>query len=183
MIVEHVSRDRHSKDLHHVLRYGDLEALLPDPGGKERVFLAAHFQGAVADAVPDHRQSRRSGRQRAGLPGSASYYQLCRLHYHPDAARVSPIEGTPWAEENQPTVVFTDVMPIARKVSEWFPTLKAGMTEVLAAEIRQLTAGGFGDRWLLHVALLPESGELEIGRTTWSDLLRNDEKVWRVALT
>ncbi|MEY3013926.1 MAG: hypothetical protein RIT45_2661 [Pseudomonadota bacterium] len=183
MIVEHVRRDRHPKDIHHVLRYGDLEGLLPLQDDKQWIYLSAHFGGAVTDSVPDHRQSRRSGRQRAGLPGTATYFQLCRLHFHPDASRVVDAAGTPWETAQQPTVVFADVMPVAHKVSEWFPTLKAGICEVLGGEIRQLVANGYSDRWLLHVALLPESAELEIGRTTWSDLLRNDEKVWRVALS
>jgi hypothetical protein len=182
MIVEHISRDRHPKDLHQVLRYGDLEGIMPAGGGRERVYLSAHFLGEVADGVPAHRQSIRPGRRKAGLPDKATYFQLCRLHHHTDASRVVPPEGKPWQADAAPAVVFAEVQPIARKVSVWFPMLRQAIVDVLAAEVAGLVGDGYGSRWQIHVALLPESAELEIGVTTWTDLLRNDEKIRRVAL-
>jgi hypothetical protein len=182
MIVEHVQRDRATRDLHHVLRYGDLQGLLPDPGGRDRLYLAVHFRGAVGVDVPEHRQSRRSGRQRADAPAGATYFRICDVHFHPECERVREAEGTPWAEEPGARVVFADVHPIERKVSAWFPGLRAGVAAALGAEIDRRCAAGWDARWLLHVALLPESSELELGRTTWTALLRQPEDVWRVPL-
>lgn len=182
MIVEHVIRERHNKDLHHVLRYGDLEGIMPDRGGRDRVYLSAQFKGAVADGVPLHRQSKRPGRRKAGLPDNATYFQLCRLHHHPSAERVIDPEGTPWQSDTAPSVVFAELLPISRKVSEWFPLLRQGVVDALGAEITALANDGYGARWQIHVALLPESAELEIGVTTWTDLLQNDEKIWRIPL-
>ncbi len=182
MIVQHVSRDRHPRDLHHVLRYGDLEAAIPHEG-KNKVFLSMHFTGTVASDPPEHRQSKRTGRKRAGLLEGAEYVQLVRVHYHPRAERVTEVEGKPWADVDDPVVIFGEVFPITRKVSEWFPRLRASLAELLTTRIATLTAQGLpGDRWLLHVGFLPESGSLEVGVTTWSDLRKNDEKIERVAI-
>lgn len=182
MIIEHVTRDRHHRDLQHPLRYADLEALLPRQEAPDRVYLAAHFTGAPLDDVPEHRQSRRPGRTRADLPGSAAYHQVMRLHHHPEAARVVDPAGRPWAGDASPRVVFADVHPLDRKVAEWFPGLRAAVGEVLGPRVRALFAAGPASRWLLHVALLPESTELEIGTTRWTALLRHDEDIERIAL-
>ncbi len=182
MIIEHVTRDRHPKDLHHPVRYADLEGLFVDPGGKERLYLSLHFGGAVLESVPEHRQSKRPGRQKAGLPGSAAYVQLLRVHHHPDPTRVKPPADTPWAEDDKPRVMFADVLPLERKLTEWFPSLRAQLCDVLAPRLGHLQALGPNARWLVHVALLPESAELEVGTTTWTELLRNEEAIERLPL-
>lgn len=182
MIVENVTRDRHHKDLHHPLRYADLEGLLEDPGAKARLHLSVHFTGSVLESVPEHRQSKRAGRQKAGLPHQAAYFQVLQLHHHPDAARVVEAAGRPWADEQQPRVVFAQIHPLERKVTEWFPALRGAMVDAIRDRVASEMAQGPSVRWMIHVALLPESAEFEIGTTTWSELLRNDEIIVRQPL-
>ena len=182
MIVENVTRDRHHKDLHHPLRYADLESLLEDPGAKSRLHLSVHFTGAVLESVPEHRQSKRPGRQKAGLPHQAAYFQILQLHHHPEPARVVEPAGRPWADEEQPRVVFAQIHPLDRKVTEWFPAIRSAIVEAIAERVTAAMAQGPSVRWMIHVALLPESAEFEIGTTTWTALLRNDEVIVRQPL-
>lgn len=177
MIVQHVSREKHPRNLHHVVRYGDLESAVP-AGERQKVFLSVQFTGAVVPEPPAHRQSQRSGRKKAGVATSAEYVQLARVTFHPIAARVVEPEGKPWAEVDEPTVVFAEVYPIERSVSEWFPKLRASVAETLTTRIGELTRGGLPTgRWLLHIGFLPESGSIEVGTTTWTDLRKNDERI------
>ena len=182
MIDENVTRDRHHKDLHHPLRYADLESLLEDPGAKSRLHLSVHFTGAVLESVPEHRQSKRAGRQKAGLPHQAAYFQILQLHHHPEPARVVEPAGRPWADEEQPRVVFAQIHPLDRKVTEWFPAIRSAIVEAIAERVTAAMAQGPSVRWMIHVALLPESAEFEIGTTTWTALLRNDEVIVRQPL-
>lgn len=176
MIVQHVSREKHPRNLHHVVRYGDLEAAVP-VGERQSVYLSVQFIGSVVSGPPEHRQSQRSGRTKAGVRG-VEYVQLAKVSFHPRAERVIDPDGCPWSDEEDPVVVFAEVYPIERKVSEWFPKLRAAVAEVLMARVGELARGGLPtDRWLLHVGFLPESGSLEVGITTWTDLRKNSERV------
>ncbi len=177
MIVQHVSREKHPRELHHVVRFGDLEAAVPT-AERQTVFLSVQFTGSVVSGPPEHRLSQRSGRTKAGSNDGVDYVQLALVSFHPRAERVVEPDGRPWDGVVEPVVVFAEIYPIERKVSEWFPKLRAAVGEVLVARIGELARGGLpGERWLLHIGFLPESGSLEVGVTTWTDLRKNDELV------
>ncbi|MCO4762920.1 MAG: hypothetical protein KC502_15500 [Myxococcales bacterium] len=180
MIVQHVSREKHPRDLHHVVRYGDLEAVVP-VGERQKVYLSVQFTGSVVADPPEHRQSQRAGRKKAGDSAGEEYVQLGTVQFHPRAERVIDPEGCPWADDEAPTVVFAELHPIPRKVSEWFPQLRSAVADVLKSRVGTLTRKGLPSaRWLLHVGFLPESGSLEVGITTWTDLRKNDEQLERL---
>ena len=182
MIISHVTRDRCTKDLHHVLRYGDIESTLPDTG-RDKVYLHVRFGADVHSEQPEHRRSKRSGRTRAGGAAGVEYLQLATLHYHPKAERVVDAAGTPWEGVSSPVVVHGEVFPIPRKVSEWFPQLRGAVAELLTTNVAQLARDKVGgDRWLIHVGFLPESGSLEVGLTRWTDLRKNPERVERIVI-
>jgi len=182
MIVQHVSREKHPRELHHVVRYGDLEAAVP-AAERQTVYLSVHFTGSVVSSPPSHRQSQRAGRTKAGSKASVEYVQLASVTYHPRAERVVQADRMPWADDAEPVVVFAELHPITRKVGEWFPKLRTSVAEVLASRIGELTRGGLPTgRWLLHIGFLPESGSLEVGITTWTDLRKNPEQVEQFAV-
>ena len=170
MIVQHVTRERLGRGLHHPLKYADIEACV-DAAGASRIFLSVRFVGQPSSGQPDHRD------RPVGAEGR-EYRELVRLHYHPEAHRV-PVEGeAPWADVDNPVVLFADVWPVERELTQWLPRLRSYLAKLVAANVNALTPDGLPtSRWLLHCALLPETSEVEVGTTTWTELRRNDEAI------
>ncbi len=171
MIVGHVIRERHAKDLHHVLKYADLEACAQAPDVRKS-FLYLNYP---AEPITTRPKWRRKGR------ASEDWYELLTLHYHPEAGRVLADDGTPWAGVDEPVVVFSQVPPVPRDISAWLPKLRSFVAGVVAEKVEALAPRGLPTgRWIVHVALLPESSTLEVGVQTWTDLRHNDEIVERI---
>jgi len=178
MILQHVTRERLPRGLHHPLKYADLEAPLQGKGAP-RLYLSARFGGDVLREPPEHR----TGGPAATAVGR-EYLQLARIHYHPQAHRVLDGDDLPWGDQDDPLVVFADVFPVEREVSQWLPALRRFTAQTAAAHVGKLAGNGLpGDRWLVHLALLPETSELEVGTVTWTDLRRNDERIERVPIS
>ena len=173
MIVRHVNRDKHGKDLHHVLKYADIEGCAEAPGVRKS-FLHLDFPADPVVTPPEWRRS---------APVRADWYELLYLHFHPEPGRVLGAGGTPWEEVAEPVVLFGRVPPVSREISAWLPQLRAFVTGEVAARVKKLAPNGLPTgRWTLHVALLPESSTLEIGIQKWTDLRRNKETIERVAV-
>ena len=171
MIVRHVTRDKHGKDLHHVLKYADLESCARAPGVRKS-FLHLTYPAEPSTRRPTW---RRKGR------GKEDWFELLTLHYHPEASRVMADEGTPWAGVESPVVLHGQVPPVPRDISAWLPQLRSFVAKVVADRVVALAPDGLPTgRWILHVALLPESSTLEVGMQTWTDLRRNDEQIERI---
>lgn len=173
MIVHHVTRDKHGKDLHHVLKYADLEGCAWAPDVRKSYF---HID-FLADPVVEQPDWRR------GPPPRADWYELLNLHFHPQPERVMPATDMPWADVTDPVVLFGRVPTVPREISTWLPQLRTFIAQVVADRVRILAPKGLPTgRWTLHVALLPESSTLEIGLQTWTDLRRNDETIERISV-
>lgn len=183
MIVSHVVREKTAKDLHHLLKYADLQAGVRDPGRKEKVFLHVDYVANPVTEPPPTRRSARSKRRRPDEPVGQDWHELVEVHFHPRAERVMAGSELPWADQTDPNVVFGRVSPLPREVSGRLPRLRACVAEVVQQRMRQLAPDGLPTgRWRIHVALLPESACLEIGVTTWTDLRENEETIEHVDL-
>ena len=181
MVTQHVTKNPAPKAHHHLLRFAELQRAANE-SGNEALFLSVSFSGTPSTSVPDRRKSIRKGRRKSGLPGPGwEYYEMVEVQYHPEAARVMPPEGTPWAGRESPTVLFASVLPLPRSITRRFPRLRSFVADLLEARIGQLrSAKGPRRRWLIHLGLLPESAVVEIGTTTWTALRRNPEKIERI---
>jgi hypothetical protein len=175
MIVQHVTRERLGGSLHHPLKYADLAACLEEVGA-ERVYLSVRFVGTPSAASPEYREKSRSEPVR-------EQHELVQIHYHPSAHRVE-VEGTPpWEGVTDPVVVFVDIWPVERDVTQWLPRLRSFLAGLVKANITGLLPNGLpASRFLLHASLLSETSEIEVGTTTWTELRRNQEAVHAVAI-
>ena len=184
MVTPHITKNPVPKNLHHLLRFADLEHAAVS-SGNEALFLSVSFSSTPSTDVPGRRKSIRKGRRKTGQPGPGwEYHEMLEIHHHPDAARVMAPAGTPWAGLERPSVLFANVLPLPRTVTRRFPRLRRCVADLLEARIAELHgATGPQRRWLLHVGLLPESAVLEIGVTTWTALRRNPEKIERVEIS
>ena len=174
-LAEFVSGFVRSGGLHHPLKYADIEACLPGAGSR-RVYLSVQFRGQPSSDLPEHRD-RHHG------PDSREYRQLARVHYHPEPSRVPTEDTPPWSNDDDPTVVFVEVWPVQRDLTQWLPNLRAFLTKLLRANVDGIAPKGLdGSRFLLHFGLLPETSEIEVGTTSWTELRRNREAVHAVAV-
>ena len=175
MIIGHVHKERLSKQLYHPLKYADLEACVDTPT-LPQAYLAVRFSGTPSDHVPTHRTQTGGGAPREA-------HQLAMLHHHPSPERVSFPGDVPWADKTAPKVIFADVWPVDRALTKRTPQLRNWLAQTMADQVRKLNGQHlFEHRWLLHIALLSETMELEIGTTTWTDLRRNRETIARISL-
>lgn len=173
MILQHVIRERVAPGLHHPLKYSDLETPIA-MSTDVPVHLAVTFLARTLNE-PDEPSK--------GGPPLGEYRLLTKVHFHPEAHRVPTTGDVPWADATSPTVVFADVHPVEREVTQWLPGLRKFTAELVAEKLLAQTGGAFpGDRWQLTIALLPETSELQWGLTTWTALRRNAEVVQRVAI-
>ncbi len=183
MVTRHIIKNRPPKTHHHLLRFAELERAA-NPSRNEALFLSVSFSDSASSNIPKRRKSIRKGRLKSGVPGPGwEYYEMVEVQYHPEADRVMPPEGTPWASHDDPTVLFAKILPLPRLVTSRFPGLRRFVANLLDARISKLrSARGPQRRWLLHLGLLPESATIEVGTTTWTALRRNPEVVERIEI-
>lgn len=173
MIVQHVIRERLGRGLHHPLKYADVESCF-EGAGADRMFLSVRFIGSPSADDPEHRQKPRSGPPR-------EHREMVRVHYHPSAHRV-PMDGdVPWLDVDDPIVVFAEVWPLEREMTQWLPQLRGFLAGLIKANVDGLMQNGLpGQRFLVHASLLPETSEIEVGTTSWTELRRNAEAIHNV---